>query len=157
VDENGDPIPGATVSIPGTGIGTATDIDGNYSLTVPEDASLVFSFIGYETQTIPVGDQSVINVTLVEDISSLDEVVVVGYGTQKKVNLTGSVASISGEDLANMPLPNVGEVLRGVSPNLNISLSGYGGEPGAERNFNIRGLGSISGDDSPLILVDGVE
>src|SRR5690606_10943698 len=82
-DENGDPIPGVTVSVLGTTIGTATDINGAYSISVPEGASLVYSFIGFGTQTIAVGERSMIDITLSEDISSLDEVVVVGYGTQK--------------------------------------------------------------------------
>src|SRR5690606_29685184 len=125
--------------------------------TVPEGSTLVFSFIGYASQSIAIEDRSVINVTLLEDMSSLDEVVVVGYGTQKKINLTGSVASVSGEEIANRPVPNVGEALAGVSPNLNIDVGDRGGEPGAMRSWNIRGLGSISGDDSPLILVDGVQ
>src|SRR5690606_24400962 len=97
-DAQGEPIPGVTVSVPGTGIGTATDIDGRYSLTVPEGSSLVFSFIGYESQTIAIGDQSVINVTLAEDMASLEEVVVVGYGVQQKKEITGAVASVNSEN-----------------------------------------------------------
>src|SRR5690606_9842452 len=93
IDSNGEPIPGVTVSVQGTSIGTATDINGKYSLTVPEGVTLVFSFIGFETQNIEVGDRSVINVTLSEDMTSLDEVVVVGYGTQRKKDLTGAVQS----------------------------------------------------------------
>src|SRR5690554_4575934 len=93
-DKNGEPIPGATISVPGTGIGTATDLEGKYMLTVPEGSTLVFSFIGFETQTIGVGDQSIIDVTLAEDMGSLDEVVVMGYGVQKRVNVIGSVTAI---------------------------------------------------------------
>lgn len=99
VDQNGDPVPGATVSIPGSGIGTATDLDGKYSLSVPEGSTLVFSFIGFEPQSIVVGDQSVIDVTLNEDISSLDEVVVVGYGTQKRGSVIGAVSEVNSEQL----------------------------------------------------------
>src|SRR5690606_7637341 len=91
-DANGDPLPGVTISVPGTTIGTATDLDGVYSLSVPEGSTLVFSFIGFQSQTIAVGGRSVVNVTLSEDLASLDEVVVVGYGTQKKSDLTGSVS-----------------------------------------------------------------
>lgn len=83
-DENGEPIPGVTVSVPGTGIGTATDIDGNYSISVPEQSTLVFSFIGFNSKSIEIGGKSILNVELEESISSLNEVVVVGYGTQKK-------------------------------------------------------------------------
>src|SRR5690606_21640700 len=97
VDSNQEPLPGVTVSVQGTTTGTATDLNGRYALTVPEGSTLVFSFIGFETQRISVGGQSIIDVTLTEDLASLDEVVVVGYGTQKKVNLTGAVASVDGD------------------------------------------------------------
>src|SRR5690606_11585947 len=94
-DASGEPIPGVTVSIPGTGIGTATDLDGNYSLTVPEGSTLVFSFIGFTSQSIVVGNQTEINVTMVEDVASLDEVVVVGYGSVRREDLTSSVSSLN--------------------------------------------------------------
>src|SRR5690606_31065000 len=90
VDEAGEPIPGVTVSVSGTTTGTATDLNGNYSLTVPEGSSLVFSFIGFVTQTVAIGDRTVEDVVLSEDVQSLEEVVVVGYGVQKKTNLIGS-------------------------------------------------------------------
>src|SRR5690606_12844269 len=98
-DQNGSPIPGVTVSVPGTNIGTATDLDGKYTLSVPDGATLAFSFIGFETQSFVVGDQSIIDVRLIEDISSLEEVVVVGYGSVKKSNLTGSVSSVNASDI----------------------------------------------------------
>src|SRR5690606_32960720 len=91
-DANGKPNPGVTVMVSGTTIGTATDLDGKYSLEVPEGFTLTFSFIGYVTQNVPVGQQSTINITMTEDTASLDEVVVIGYGTAKKSDLTGSVA-----------------------------------------------------------------
>ena len=157
-DVRGESLPGVSIAVKGTSGGTITNEDGNYSLSnVGGDATLVFSFVGMRTQEVPVQGRKVINVIMQEESIGLEEVVAVGYGTQKKANLTGAVAAISGEELENRPLPNVGEVLRGVSPNLNISLSGHGGEPGSGRNWNIRGLGSINGDDSPLILIDGVE
>ncbi len=156
--ETGEPMPGVNIVIKGTNNGSISDISGKYTLPSPSgNATLVFSFIGYVTQEIPLNSRTLIDVSLVSEIKGLDEVVVVGYGTQKKVNLTGSVSSISSEVLENRPVPNVGTALLGVSPNLNIELSGYGGEPGASVNWNIRGMGSISGNDSPLILVDGVE
>src|SRR5690606_2197271 len=98
IDHAGEPLPGVTVSVAGTTIGTATDLSGNYSLTVPEGATLVFSFIGFESRSIPIGDRSVIDVVLVEDVQSLEEVVVVGYGTQRKSDVTGSVVSVNSED-----------------------------------------------------------
>ncbi|WP_460512194.1 SusC/RagA family TonB-linked outer membrane protein [Cyclobacterium sediminis] len=152
-DENGMPIPGATVSVPGTTIGTATDLDGKFSITVDENASIVFSFIGFESQTVNVGNRSTINITLVEDTQSLDEVVVVGYGTQEKVNLTGAVGVATSERLQNRPIANVGEGLQGVIPNLNIAPRN--GDPAQSPSFNIRGYQSINGG-SPLILVDNV-
>lgn len=157
-DSKGNPVPGVTIIVKGTTRGTATDLNGNYFIQAENPQSvLVFSFIGFKTQEITAGNRSQLNVTLAEEVVGLDEVVVVGYGTQKKMNLTGSVSSISSNALENRPLPNVGAALMGVSPNLNIELSGWGGEPGSKVNWNIRGMGSISGNDAPLILVDGVE
>lgn len=156
--ETGEPMPGVNIVVKGTNIGSISDISGKYSLSsINGNATVVFSFIGYVTQEIPLNNRTTVDVRLVSEIKGLEEVVVVGYGTQKKVNLTGSVSSISSDVLENRPVPNVGTALLGVSPNLNIELSGYGGEPGASVNWNIRGMGSISGNDSPLILVDGVE
>ena len=99
VDVTGEPLIGVNVAVKGTTIGIITDIDGNYTLEVPSKSTIVFSYIGYQAQEVPVGNQSTINVTLKEDAQKLEEVVVVGYGTQKKVTVTGSVASVSGEEL----------------------------------------------------------
>ena len=154
-DKNGEPIPGATISLPGTTIGTATDLDGKYSLTVPENAELVFSFIGFESQRIKIGDRSIINVSLVESTSSLEEVVVVGFGTQKRSNVTGAVSTVSGDDLARRPVVNVASALQGTTPGL--SIQNNGGAPGAESTtIRIRGVGTLN-NSNPLILVDGVE
>ena len=159
VDESVAPIPGVTVSIPGTSIGTATDLDGKYSISVPEGSELVFSFIGYEAQQIKVGSQSVINVTLVEEISSLNEVVVVGFGEQKKANLTGAVTTIDAAVIAERPVQNVGQMLQGVIPGLNLQTGGLGGELDQSLNFNIRGAGTIGqgSTSSPLVLIDGMD
>src|SRR5690606_24457837 len=119
-DSKGEPIPGVTVMVMGTTIGTATDLDGRYQLEVPEGATLVFSFIGYVTQNVPVGQQSVINVSLAEDTASLDEVVVIGYGTAKKSDLTGSVARINLEDKATQANVNLFQALVGASPGINL-------------------------------------
>ncbi|OJY81701.1 MAG: hypothetical protein BGP14_02680 [Sphingobacteriales bacterium 44-15] len=159
VNREGEPLSNVSVLIVGTKVGTVTDDNGYFKLTAPDNKniSLAISSVGYQEKRVSVGKQTEINVVLEVEASNLSDVVVVGYGTQKKANLTGAVASISGEALANKPLPNIGEVLRGVSPNLNISLGAYGAEPGAVLGFNIRGMGSIEGNATPLILVDGVE
>src|SRR5690606_29508591 len=111
VDQTGSPIPGVTVTIPGTTTGTATDENGKYSLTVPEGSTLLFSFIGFEPQRVEIGNRTTIDITLTEALSALEEVVVVGYGTQEKVNLTGAVGVATGERLINRPIANVGEGL----------------------------------------------
>ena len=154
-DQGGEAIPGATISLPGTTIGTATDLDGKYSLTVPESSQLVFSFIGFESQTISIGDRSIINVTLAEATSSLDEVVVVGFGTQKRANVTGAVSTVSGEDLARRPVTNTASALQGTTPGL--SIKNNGGAPGDESTtIRIRGVGTLN-NSNPLVLIDGVE
>lgn len=153
-DENGEPLPGVTVSVAGTTIGTATDMDGRYSLTVPEEGTLVFSFIGFETQRFEIGSRSVIDVTLTEDLASLDEVVVVGYGEQKKVNLTGAVSSLDAEFLENRPITNSSQALQGLS---GVYINQSKGRPGADdANISIRGVGTL-GNSNPLVIVDGVE
>ncbi|WP_199856303.1 SusC/RagA family TonB-linked outer membrane protein [Lunatibacter salilacus] len=155
-DANGAPIPGVTISVPGTTKGTATDIDGKYSLSVDEGVTLVFSFIGFESQRVVVGTQSVINVTLNEDTSSLAEVIVVGYGTQKRENLTGAVSTVTFDDeLQNRPLTNASQALSGQVPGVWISQnSGQPGNDGAQ--IRVRGWGTLN-NSNPLILVDGVE
>ena len=156
VDANGEPIPGVTVSVPGTGIGTATDLDGKYTLNVDEGATIVFSFIGFVSQRIQISDQSIVNITLLEDTSSLDEVVVVGYGTQKRENLTGAVSSVNfDEELQNRPITNASQALSGQVPGVWISQnSGKPGSDGAQ--IRVRGWGTLN-NSNPLILVDGVE
>src|SRR5690606_3716681 len=134
---------------------TATDIDGKYAITVPEGSTLVFSFIGFESQTIAVGGRSVIDVTLAEDMASLDEIVVVGYGIQKKANLTGAVDQVTSEVFQNRPIPNISQGLVGAVPNLNIQM--LDGKPTQSPAFNIRGTTSIGQGGSALILIDGVE
>ncbi|WP_236980356.1 SusC/RagA family TonB-linked outer membrane protein [Membranihabitans maritimus] len=152
----GEPLIGVNVLVKGTDKGTATDFEGNFTLEdVDEQAVLVVSYIGYQTQEIPVAGKSKITITLLEDSQTLDEVVVVGYGKQKKVNLTGAVSEVPSSRLENRSFSNMDQTLQGVSPGLNFTPnSSYGGEPNAKMNINIRGIGSLSGG-SPFVLVDG--
>ncbi|MCK0136067.1 TonB-dependent receptor [Arenibacter sp. S6351L] len=152
------PLPGVNVLLKGTINGTQTDFDGNYVLeNVVAGDTFIFSYIGYKTKEVEVGNNTTLDVVLEEDVSNLEEVVIVGYGSQKKINLTGSVDVISKKDIENRPSPNIGTILQGLSPNLNVSISQDGGEPGHGMSFNIRGAGSLSGSSAPLILVDGIE
>ena len=148
-----EPLPGVNVVEKGTTNGTVTNINGEYTLNISDNATLVFSSVGYTQEEVQVGDRSVIDMAMVEDIQQLQELVVVGYGTEKKVNLTGAVGVTSGEVLEQRPIPNVGEGLQGVVPNLNVNIRN--GDPSQPIDFNIRGFESINGG-SPLILVDGV-
>lgn len=154
MDENGETLIGVNILIKSTSNGTTTDANGNYSLDVPnENSVLVFSYVGFDSQEIMVGKQQLIDVYLKENSQSLDEIVVVGYGTQQKVNLTGSVGVANSERLEMRPIANTGEGLQGVIPNLNVNVRN--GDPAQSPSFNIRGFESINGG-SPLILVDNV-
>ena len=152
-DSDGETIPGVTVFVPGTTKGTATDLMGQYSITVPEDATLSFSYIGYVTQSIAVGNRTVLDVVLEEDVTSMDEVLVIGYGTAKKSDLTGSVARITMKDKANQANVNLFQALIGASAGVN--LEGRGGAS-SEPELSIRGKTSLSASDGPLIVMDGV-
>ncbi|HIX85576.1 MAG TPA: SusC/RagA family TonB-linked outer membrane protein, partial [Candidatus Parabacteroides intestinigallinarum] len=153
-DAKGEPIIGANVLVKGSTTGTITDIDGNFSLNVPANAILQVSYIGYVTQEVPVGNKDKFVIAIHEDTQNLDEVVVVGYGSQKKVNLTGAVEQVTSDVFDGRPTANATQMLEGVVPNLNISLSD--GKPGRTADFNVRGTGSINGG-SALVLIDGVE
>ncbi len=151
---SGESIIGANVKVAGTTIGCITDIDGNFTLEVPENAKLTVSYIGFQTQEIAIDGKSLVNVVLKEDTEMLEEVVVVGYGTQKKVDLTGAVASVKMDDvLGNRPVGTTSQVLEGAIPGLQISRNN--GKPGVTMNLNIRGVTSTNGGD-PLVLVDNV-
>lgn len=143
-----------TVSILGATIGTATDIDGRYVLEVPEGSTLVFSFIGYATQNVIVGGRSNIDVVLKEDLASLDEVVVVGYGTQRRSEVTGAVGVVSGEELREQPSFNAIQSLRGKVPGVNIYTNS--GAPTGNNRVVIRGVGTINASSNPLYVVDGL-
>jgi TonB-linked SusC/RagA family outer membrane protein len=153
-DESGLSIPGVNVVEKGTKNSTSTDIDGKFTLRVSGSKSeLTFSFIGFETQTQTVGQKTTLNVILKNAASKLDEVVVIGYGTTKKSDLTGSVASISGADLKKVPMSNVAETLTGRVAGVQVTSSE--GSPDSEVKIRVRGGGSVSQDSSPLIIVDG--
>ncbi len=128
-DQNGEPIIGANVIVKGSTTGTITDLDGNYSIEASSSDILLISYIGYNTKEIAVKNQSTVDIKLVEDTQNLDEVVVVGYGVQKKVNLTGAVAQVTAKELENRPVSNATQILQGTMPNVNITFST--GEPGA--------------------------
>jgi len=156
--KTGDGLPGVNVIILGTTIGTITENNGNYSINVPGASSVLsFSFLGYINQSVTVGNQSVINVNLVEEVTALEEVVVIGYGTQQKVNLTGSVGAVQGNEISKRPTPNVQNLLQGRISGLQITQSS--GTPGTDAGtMRIRGLGTFSSTGSnPLVLIDGVE
>lgn len=153
-NQDGTALAGATVIAKGTQKGAISDAQGKFSLTVADEVTaLVISYIGYETQEVAINGRRSIDIVLSSSTSTLDEVVVVGYGTQKKVNLTGAVSVITAEALENRPIASVGQGLQGLVPNLNITIAN--GDPTQGANFNIRGYESINGGE-PLILVDGV-
>jgi len=155
LDNFGETVIGANVVIVGTQEGTMTDADGNFTLNnVPQNGTLRVSYIGYATQEIPVSGKSVISITLKEDNTTLEDVVVVGYGTMRRKDLTGSVASISGENLVKLPVANVAEALSGKLPGVNIVQQD--GRPGAEMSIRVRGGGSITQSNDPLFIVDGI-
>ena len=155
-DQNGEPIIGANVIVKGSTTGTITDLDGNYSIEASSSDILLISYIGYNTKEIAVKNQSTVDIKLVEDTQNLDEVVVVGYGVQKKVNLTGSVSSVKfDEELANRPITDASQALSGKVSGVWISQnSGKPGDDGAQ--LRIRGWGTLNNSD-PLVIIDGVE
>ena len=152
-DANGEPVIGANVMVKGQSIGTITDIDGRFVLDAPKDAVLQITYIGFTSQDVKIGNKKEIVVTLTEDTETLDEVVVVGYGTQKKVNLTGAVGNVSMKDIGDRPITNAGNALQGtVSGVYALQKSGQPGADGAV--INIRGVGTLNNSD-PLVLIDG--
>ncbi|MDR1600839.1 MAG: TonB-dependent receptor [Tannerella sp.] len=153
-DENETPIPGANVVLEGSTTGVTTDGSGKYAVTVPDhDAVLVFSFIGYITQEVIVGDQTVIDIALPEDARRLEEVVVVGYGTQKRKELTGAVSSVSVESIRQIPASSVDNALQGSTAGVQVLQES--GQPGGRVSIRIRGGSSIQGGNEPLYVVDG--
>ncbi|GAA5219961.1 TonB-dependent receptor [Membranihabitans marinus] len=153
-DQRGEPLIGVNVIVKGSEKGTATDFNGKFTIEdVDEQAILLVSYIGFQSKEIALNGKTNLSITLIEDSQTLDEVVVVGFGTQKKENLTGAVSQVTSEVLESRPITNLGQGLQGVIPNLNVNVNS--GAPGRGSSFNIRGTTSINGGN-PLILVDGV-
>lgn len=148
-DQNGEPIIGANVSVKGTTVGAITDIDGNFMLEVPEDAIISVSYIGYISQEIKIGNKTQLDILLKEDTQALEEVVVVGYGTQKKVNLTGSITAIKTEELENIPVSNLSNALAGRAPG--VTITNNSGFAGASSSIRIRGSFG-----EPLYVINGI-
>jgi TonB-linked SusC/RagA family outer membrane protein len=156
-DENGNGIPGVSIVLKGTNIGTATDSNGAYAIAVPDEnknGTLVFSFIGYTTEEMPINGQSTIDVKLMPDIKTLSEVVVIGYGTQKQREVTGAVGSVTTKDIAGVAVTGLDQALQGRIAGVQVTQNS--GEPGGNVSVRIRGLGSINGSNEPLYVVDGV-
>jgi len=158
-DEKGEPLPGVTVLVKGTTIGTATDAEGNFAIATPEESgTLVFSFIGFLTKEVAIGNATNLRVTLATDAKALEEVVVIGYGEVKKRDLTGSVVSIKGEETTKVPVTTVTEALQGKVPGADITRSnGYAGAGASIRIRGNRSIGNPGSSNNPLYIVDGVQ
>ncbi|UJH90173.1 TonB-dependent receptor plug domain-containing protein [Antarcticibacterium sp. 1MA-6-2] len=155
-DANGMPLPSVTIQEEGTNNGVLTDFDGNFSIAVESPQSvLIFTYVGMQTIRRTVGGDTTINVSLQEDAQALEEVLVVGYGTQERANVTGAISSVNGEELTQRPVTSTAVALQGQSPGLTIM--NQGGAPGVEDvGIRIRGIGTLN-NANPLVLVDGVE
>ena len=154
--EDGMGVPGATVLVKGTTIGTATDIDGKYSINIPAGSNvLVFTFVGLTSQEVNIGNRSTINVALESDVTALSEVIVTGYGTQPKREVTGAVSSVKGDAIQNLPLQSFDRALQGRASGVQVRSSN--GLPGGAVNIRIRGVGSVNAGNEPLFIVDGVQ
>ena len=154
LDESGEALIGVAVTVQGSDTGTVTDFDGNFSLQAATDNVLEISYLGYQTQTIPVNGQSNLNVTLGVDSEIIDEVVVIGYGSVQKSDITGSVSSVSAEELQAFPLLNAGQALQGRAAGVAVQTQN-GGEPGAGISIRVRGSSSLNASSDPLVVVDG--
>ncbi|RFM26362.1 SusC/RagA family TonB-linked outer membrane protein [Deminuibacter soli] len=154
-DSLGKAMPGVSVHIPGTTKGVTSGISGDYAISVPKDGLLEFSYIGYKTVTEPVSGREQINITLIAGNAQLEQVVVVGYGAQRKKDLTGSVAVVTAADIANRPIVNAGEALQGKAAGVQVTSNS--GKPGAGLSIRVRGSTSISASNDPLYIVDGIQ
>ena len=152
--EDGTALPGVSVLVKGTSSGSVTDIDGNYSVTIPDGSgTLIFSFIGLATKEVEVGSQSVVNVDMATDAKQLSEVIVVGYGTQRKEELTGSLNVIDATKLEQIPTSTFQDALQGTS---GLQVVSSDGAPGAAVSVRVRGIGSITASNEPLYVIDGM-
>jgi len=155
VDQFGEPLLGATVSIKGTTVGTITDVEGNYLLSdVPEDATLVFSFVGMLTQEVAIGNQTSINITMEADVFGLEEVVAVGYGVQRRSELTGSISSINRQEITEQPVYNFAQAIQGLAAGVRVETNSY--RPGEGATIRVRGIRSFVASNDPLIVLDGI-
>ncbi|MEQ1586516.1 MAG: TonB-dependent receptor [Cyclobacteriaceae bacterium] len=154
--DDGSGLPGVNVLLRGTETGSITDVDGNYRLSIPASGgTLIFSFVGFVTQEVAVGSRAVIDVQMASDVTQLSEVVVTGYGVQEKRTLTGSIASVKGDVLQNVPIQSVDRGIQGRLAGVQVSSSS--GQPGGALNVRVRGIGSINASNDPLWIVDGVQ
>lgn len=154
VDENDLAIPGASVLVKGTATGVAADLDGNYTISAPSTATLVFSFIGYAPKEVSIGNQSQINVQLIPELSDLDEVVVVGYGTVRKSQLTGAISSVGSKEIAELPITDARQALQGRASGVDVTQAGS--KPGSAPQVRIRGRRSFNAGNDPLFVVDNI-
>ena len=153
--EDNQPLPGVTILLKGTTTGTSTDFDGNFSIEAPLDGVLSFSYVGFVSQDVAINNKTVINIQLQEDISKLDEVIVVGYGTQKKSDITGAVTSVKVDELTSIPLARADEVLQGQVAG--VQINNNDASPNSSVSIRIRGVSSINGGSNPLVIVDGTQ
>ncbi len=153
-DSSGGPLPGVNILILGTTNGTITDFDGNYHLSVPKGSQLTYNFIGFESKTVTINEQQTVNVTLLEDVAKLDEVVVVGYGQMKRTDLTGSVVSVSSDAIEKTVSTSIDQVLQGRAAGVQVQQNS--GAPGASTSIRIRGINSLNSSNEPIVVIDGV-
>ena len=155
-DENGESVAGANVTVKGTTVGALTNAEGRYTMTVPDNATtLVISFVGYLTQEVAIGNRSVIDFVLVSDIQALSEIVVVGYGQQRKSDITGAISSVKGQELVQLPMQRVDQALQGRAAG--VLVLNTAGAPGANTTIRVRGMNSINGGNNALIVIDGLQ
>ncbi|MEX8547378.1 MAG: TonB-dependent receptor [Mucilaginibacter sp.] len=156
-DSKGQPLPGVSIRVKGTTTGIVTNVDGKYSIQLPDgNSTLTFSFIGFTTQEVAVNKRTQIDITLLDKPSALNEVIVVGYGTQKKSDITGSITSVNREALSQTPAANLAQALQGQAAGVDITNSGGSSSPGSTPNILIRGQRSVNASNSPLLIVDGI-